>query len=737
MSNTTKLWALLIGINDYPTSPLSGCVPDAKSLKTYLESDVRLDTNGSLKTLFDAQATKAAIADGILNHLGQAGPDDVVLLYFSGHGAQEKADVSIWTEERDGCLESIACYAPSGEPLSLMADKELRFLLNQAFFKVEAATPHLLTIFDCCHSGDNVRSLGLDGEESKERRFTHVFPQRDWADFLFSNTFSPNQLSGEGLSALLPSPPLVQLAAAKDDQPALEIGGRGVFTSFLIQVLEQSAGAVDYHTLHQLVSNYIRFKHAQNPQLTSLGAGMDLIFKGFLNQKVDPGGQRYARANYSTTEGWLINMGQMHGLADGVEAQLYLEGDNIIECQVGKAMDISSTLDIDFEKRLELDKAKHYKVAVASMQTYPIHVHIADLQGEEKLCKRLVTGIKGLPEPVLLSASEINADFVIRLADGLAYITRKSDPYRAVFGEVFSFDHKDEDSIFEKLIGQVQTAAQWTFAHHLHNPQLKVLEGMPIGVEVLQLKQGDWKGVQPEGDEFLIDEVVEDRASGKLQAKVKLRLTNHFDRPLYFCLLVQSDQCKSLLSVDKKHTPGLMEQPITKLDPGQSMWLFGHRGGVIPYTVGEEEQFQNKAFSQGWFKLIVSTESEIAYNHLIVPRSRMLPDLGGEPVKDWTTQKIGIRILNPYHNTVKEPDLQQWLSDTEKAPLAAGLYLETDGMDAKLVLKPEIQLRTEGEGLTRSKSLFWNTLLGAANSWARYQRTRNFKRRLEKFYHRP
>jgi lysophospholipase L1-like esterase len=737
MTNTTKLWALLIGINEYPTSPLSGCVPDTRALQSYLESDARLDTDGSLKVLLDAQATKTAIADGILNHLSQAQPEDAVLIYFSGHGAQEKADTSIWTEERDGCLESIACYTPPGAPLSLMADKELRYLLNQVFYRPNGETPHLVTIFDCCHSGDNVRSLGLEQEEARERRFTHVFPQRDWSAFLFSDAFQPGQLSGAGLSTLIPSPPMVQLAAAKDDQAALEIGGRGVFTSYLIQVLEQTGGAVDYTTLHQLLSNYIRFKHAQNPQFLTLGAGMDLLYRGFLNQEVDQSGKRYGRTTYSTAKGWLLNMGQMHGLADGDDARLQLDNGEGIDCTIGEAMDVSSTLDIDFEQRRELDKAKNYKVSVASMQNYPIHIYVAERMGEEELLKRAITALKALPEPVLVTATEVNADFVVHFRDGLAYVTRKFDPYRPVLGEIFSFDAMDDDAILEKLIGQVQMAARWTYAYSLHNPQLKVLSGLPIGVEVLQEKAGGWEVVQGDGENFLINAVEENKANGKMQAKIKLQLTNHFSQPLYFCLLVLSDQCKSILSVDKQYAPGLVEQPITKLDPGQSMWLFGHRGGVIPYTVGEEEQFQNRPYSQGWFKLIVSTEPEIAYDHLIVPRSRMMPDLGGEPVKDWTTQRIGIRILNPNHNTVREEALKQWLADPERAAMAAGLYLDTDGLEAKLVLKPEIELITTGQDRTRSKSLFWNTLLGAANAWAKFQRNRNFNRRLKKFYNRP
>lgn len=737
MAKTTKLWALLVGINEYPTSPLSGCVPDAKALQVYLESDAKLDTRGSLKTLFDAEATKEAIADGIINHLGQAGPEDVVLLYFSGHGAQERADDSIWTEERDGCLESIACYAPAGAPFSLMADKELRYLLHRAFYRADAACPHLVTVFDCCHSGDNVRSVGLETQDARERRFTNIFPKRSWSDFLFAADFQPEDLTGPGLGERIPSPPLIQLAAAKDDQAALEVGGRGVFTSYLVQVLEQTGGAIDYTTLHQLLSNYIRFKHAQNPQLLTLGAGMDLLFRGFLNQPVDPAGKRFGRASYSSSRGWLLNMGLMHGLSDGMEATLHLAQDKSIDAVIGEAMDVSSALNIDFEERRALDKSKTYKVAVASMQNYPIHIHIADFMGEEELLKRGVLALKALPEAILVTPTEVNADFVIQFRGGLAYITRKFDPFRPVFGETFPFDALQEDSILETLIGQVQMAARWTFAHSLHNPKLKVLGRPPLGIEVLQEKAGGWETVQPEGTDYLIREVVEDKSSSKLQARIKVKLTNNYNRPLYFCLLVLSDQCKSMLSVDKAYTPGLVEQPINRLGQGQSMWVFGHRGGIIPYTVGEEEQFQNRPYSQGWFKLLISTEPEIAYDHLIVPRSRMMPDLGGPPVKDWTTQLIGIRLYNPNHNTVREDALKSWLADPERAPLAAGLYLDTDALEAKLVLRPEIQLITSDEERTHSKSLFWNTLLGAANTWARFQRNRNFRRRLERFYHRP
>ncbi len=743
MPKPTKLWALFIAINDYPSSPLSGCIPDAEALKNYLLEDGRFDLEGSLLTLYDKAATKSAIANAILNHLGQAKAGEAALLYFSGHGAQERADTRVWTEERDGCLEALACYSPPGAPFALLADKELRFLLNRAVFggpdqPKSGTPPHLLAIFDCCHSGDSLRSVGLQAETARERRFTNIFPQRPWKDFLFANEFAPEQLAGPGLGEHLPSAPLVQLAAAKDDQAALEIGGRGVFTSYLVQALQQSRGALDYTTLHQLVSNYIRFKHQQNPQFTTLGAGMDLLYRGFLGQEVDPEGKRYGRANYSTAKGWLLNMGQMHGLSEDTEAKLLVGNEQAIDCRVGETMDVSSTLDIDFEQRRELDKKKSYAVEVAAMQSYPVHVYINDRIGEAALVKRLKASLKGLPEPVLLTDTEENADYVIHLYGGLAYVTEGLEAFRPFSGRVYPLETATEEELLRDLIGEVQMVAQWAFTYHLHNTKLKILNQPPLAAEVYQQTEHGWERVMAKGEDFTINVVREDAQSGKLQAKVKVRLTNTFDRKLYFCLLVLSDQRRSVLSVDRPHAPGLVEQAITPLEPGDSITLFGHRnGGVIPYTVGELEQFQNRPFSQGWFKLIVSTKTEIAYDHLLVPRLKMLPDLEGPPVDDWTTQRIGLRIVNPNYNTVSQADLKRWLEDDEKAPLATGLYLDTNGLSSTPVLKPSMQLRTPDQQLTRSRNLFWDALLGTANSWASFQRNRDFKRRLRKHYERP
>ncbi|MBL7062645.1 MAG: caspase family protein [Anaerolineae bacterium] len=84
---TSGSYALLIGVAAYRhLRPLSKTITDARDLHDLLAQSGYPPANLSL--LLDEQATKAAISDK-LDHLARrAGPDDTVLIFFSGHGAQ-------------------------------------------------------------------------------------------------------------------------------------------------------------------------------------------------------------------------------------------------------------------------------------------------------------------------------------------------------------------------------------------------------------------------------------------------------------------------------------------------------------------------------------------------------------------------------------------------------------------------------------------------------------------------
>jgi len=79
--------ALLVGINDYPSAPLRGCVPDVEAIWNILIEEYAVNPD-HVRLLLDQRATKAAVLVRLRWLLEQSVPGDVALFWFSGHGSQ-------------------------------------------------------------------------------------------------------------------------------------------------------------------------------------------------------------------------------------------------------------------------------------------------------------------------------------------------------------------------------------------------------------------------------------------------------------------------------------------------------------------------------------------------------------------------------------------------------------------------------------------------------------------------
>jgi len=78
--------ALVVGIDDYPDSPLSGCVNDAIKIAEVLRKNYDDSQNFECKSLVssDGNITKAQLKKNIHELLEHEA--DVALLFFAGHG---------------------------------------------------------------------------------------------------------------------------------------------------------------------------------------------------------------------------------------------------------------------------------------------------------------------------------------------------------------------------------------------------------------------------------------------------------------------------------------------------------------------------------------------------------------------------------------------------------------------------------------------------------------------------
>ncbi|MBG6200575.1 caspase family protein [Roseibium album] len=143
--------ALVIGIDAYQNvSPLKGAVNDAKDIADTLKAAGVRD----LQTLYDAEATRDGVISAWQDLIERSAEDDVLVLSYAGHGAQETEWVK--GSEADGLdevflLAGFDVSAPgNGERLR---DDDLAAMLRAA------GDRSVLVLADSCHSGTMTRSI--------------------------------------------------------------------------------------------------------------------------------------------------------------------------------------------------------------------------------------------------------------------------------------------------------------------------------------------------------------------------------------------------------------------------------------------------------------------------------------------------------------------------------------------------------------------------------------------------
>lgn len=138
-----KLHIYAVGVSDYNSnslSKLSFASKDATDfVKTIAASDLSLyDSMATPVVLKDKDATKANIEKSLSNLVRDSGQEDVVMLFFSGHGVQDGEDTYFMSVDADG-----------DEPYSGVDFAFIRKILR----KLTDKKCRVLIFMDTCHSG--------------------------------------------------------------------------------------------------------------------------------------------------------------------------------------------------------------------------------------------------------------------------------------------------------------------------------------------------------------------------------------------------------------------------------------------------------------------------------------------------------------------------------------------------------------------------------------------------------
>ncbi len=196
-AQSMKVWAVVVGIASYNHMPtLRYTDDDAYRIYAFLKSpEGGALPDEQIRLLIDEDATKDKITEAMRDVFMRAGPNDLVLLYYSGHGLRG-AFLPIDFDGFNNRLEH----------------EEVKKILD------ESPAKYKLVLADACHSGSLLAMKSGDVENVLTKYYTQL-------------------VASKGGTALIMS--------SKSEETSLESSGlrQGVFSHFLIRGLKGEADA--------------------------------------------------------------------------------------------------------------------------------------------------------------------------------------------------------------------------------------------------------------------------------------------------------------------------------------------------------------------------------------------------------------------------------------------------------------------------------------------------------------
>ncbi|KAK0194753.1 caspase domain-containing protein [Armillaria mellea] len=251
----SRFWVVIIGIDDYSSYPLYGCVSDARLMEKFFTEALGVPNDriqlllGSKKNVDDVM--KPSRANIVRTLLGLATNDDIkfgdnIVVYFAGHGYCYRPSGN---DDPYGCVETLCpidrdTLDANKKHVPDISDREFSSIISL----IAKAKGHRITvILDCCHAGGASRTLREPGVRAHAKMATATLQ-----DMLIAGDSNLKKYRGyHSILAKDWNPDAdshVLLAACKDHQFAKEKklkledgtvkGYIGIFTEALLHILQ-------------------------------------------------------------------------------------------------------------------------------------------------------------------------------------------------------------------------------------------------------------------------------------------------------------------------------------------------------------------------------------------------------------------------------------------------------------------------------------------------------------------
>ncbi|MDD5205977.1 MAG: caspase family protein [Desulfobacterales bacterium] len=207
-----NIWAVIIGINSYPKAPqLKYAIDDAKAFQRYLVDQNKIPAE-NVTLLLNEEATLAKLRSILGTQLkNKAGKEDMVILFFAGHGATER---DVMSPDGDGLEKYLLPY--DADPKDLYASALPMREVSHIFQRIRSE--RLIFLVDACYSGaSGGRTIASSGKRAT-----------------ISDAFLERITSGRG-TIILTASGANEVSTESDDYR------HGIFTYFLLQGLKGEA----------------------------------------------------------------------------------------------------------------------------------------------------------------------------------------------------------------------------------------------------------------------------------------------------------------------------------------------------------------------------------------------------------------------------------------------------------------------------------------------------------------
>lgn len=557
-----QIYALVVGIDDYPEKPLNGCVNDAHAWKDYLEEWAGREGRLHLEMLVNGAATREAIVSTFRSHLGRAGEGDTALFCFSGHGSEERAPLPWALEEPGGVSETLLAVDSRVEGGLDIADKELAVLIAE----VARGGAHVVVVLDSCHSGTATRD---PGEVGQVRRMA---PSKTWqrpeGTYWFEGDASvPAELDSAGGWRVLPVGRHVLLAACEDWQVAREyiVGGktRGLFTWSLLGALGRLGAELSYKELFKQVQARVSgIVPSQTPAADGDLTGR--LFDGAVTPRV---------ARYHVREDregvWWLDAGAVHGMGDEAELALLpvgVEGTDDLSDRVGTVRVVAVEAGRSRVEAIEgtLDEGSIYGAVLTRLSVEALAVALdGSLEGREAVRE----GIDRSPY-LRFAGDGVPAGLMVRLEGDEWWLRRPGGTRDQVGSPVAG---REETGA---LVDALELAARWRSVAEMENPGSALAGAIEMTVYERLGSEGDpvLREVSGGGDVRLEYRVGED---GRVEPpRLAVRLVNRSEEALYY----------ALAGLDETFAVHLLADGFGRLAAGAEVWVGRSRGirGSVP-----------------------------------------------------------------------------------------------------------------------------------------------------------